>query len=272
MTKHLIPQDILDQLPKSILTKEQSKTIKKVVKGLNHNHPYSYLNNKAAELTLRFDDECGNKHNTFSITFKCNGIYGFVPELITLIFTEYKHLIKWHLCNTSGPIYYLPNTLYLAQDKDHYGKRKGEPLNYTYYLQFPNFPPLSYKQEFILWLKSQSISDLEIIHINHREEANLFKPRYSFRGYTDSWHQCPFNIKEEAIGLIEALKNYPWNIKKIPNQISEGKEPELEAARKSAIAPNATLEELQNKDWLLNRLPSLMNEFKQDIENIGFIY
>ena len=54
--------------------------------------------------------------------------------------------------------------------------------------------------------------------------------------------------------------------------LSEGKRPELELARSSAIWENATLEQLQDKQLLINRLPDLIKEFKQTMENIGFIY
>jgi len=54
--------------------------------------------------------------------------------------------------------------------------------------------------------------------------------------------------------------------------LSEGKEPDLEAARWSAIWPDATLEQLQDKHALEARLPALMEEFKRDVESLGFVY
>ncbi|MCI5211237.1 MAG: hypothetical protein D3910_21185, partial [Candidatus Electrothrix sp. ATG2] len=52
----------------------------------------------------------------------------------------------------------------------------------------------------------------------------------------------------------------------------EGKAIEIEAARNSAVWPDATIEQLQDKKTLLNRLPPLLTEFKSDIEQLGFVY
>lgn len=46
----------------------------------------------------------------------------------------------------------------------------------------------------------------------------------------------------------------------------------LEAARRSAMWPEADLEQLQNADALLARLPDLMIRFKADVEALGFTY
>ncbi len=47
---------------------------------------------------------------------------------------------------------------------------------------------------------------------------------------------------------------------------------DLNAARNSAIAPDATPEQLRDKQWLEDRLPELMAEFKADIEALGFTF
>lgn len=41
---------------------------------------------------------------------------------------------------------------------------------------------------------------------------------------------------------------------------------------KGRKAPEATLEQLRDKKWLEDRLPTLIEEFKKDIEELGFIY
>ena len=50
------------------------------------------------------------------------------------------------------------------------------------------------------------------------------------------------------------------------------KESDLEAARESAIWEDATLEELSSKEKLIKRLPALMEEFKEAMEELGFVY
>ena len=49
-------------------------------------------------------------------------------------------------------------------------------------------------------------------------------------------------------------------------------EPNLEKGRISAIAPDATLEQLRSVDWLKNRLPALREEFRKEMMNLGFTY
>ena len=70
---------------------------------------------------VRFDDECGNGHNTFSITGeiinpKRRGDQiescGCLHEQIAAHFPELAPLIKWHLCSSDGPMHYIANTLY----------------------------------------------------------------------------------------------------------------------------------------------------------------
>jgi hypothetical protein len=46
----------------------------------------------------------------------------------------------------------------------------------------------------------------------------------------------------------------------------------LDYARRSAIAPDATLAELGDESWLLARLPALMVEFRAAVESLGFVY
>lgn len=133
---------------------------------------------------VRFDDECKNGHNTFSITAAYyeprrvpgeskitfeDGSYwlsscGQLREKIAAAFPELNEYLKWHLCSTDGPLYYIANTVYHAE--------------------------------------------------------------------------C-------------------------------GK---LEWARNSAVWPEATLEQLQDKELLAARLPKLLKRFREDVEELGFVW
>jgi hypothetical protein len=92
---------------------------------------------------LRFDDECRNGHESFAITAtideQINGRFrdymgGCCHDEIVAHFPELAHLIKWHLTSTDGPMHYLANTLYHA---DEHGPNKAyvyftgdnDPLN-----------------------------------------------------------------------------------------------------------------------------------------------
>tara|TARA_R100000951_G_scaffold75474_2_gene63622 strand:+ start:81 stop:548 length:468 start_codon:yes stop_codon:yes gene_type:complete len=52
----------------------------------------------------------------------------------------------------------------------------------------------------------------------------------------------------------------------------EGKAPELDAARRAAIAPDAALEQLTDPVWLADRLPGLLADFRADVEKIGLVW
>ena len=90
----------------SKLIKAQSKTITK------NNVTYKKL-----EINIRYDDSCGNGHNTFSITgsfFKNvrETMGGCCHDEIAEAVPELAHLIKWHLCSSTGPMHYIANTTY----------------------------------------------------------------------------------------------------------------------------------------------------------------
>jgi hypothetical protein len=66
--------------------------------------------------------------------------------------------------------------------------------------------------------------------------------------------------------------NYkPWN------RIGDGKDRELDLARSSAIWPEATDQQLcaepeELKQMLLERLPTLIEDFKKAVESLGFVF
>ena len=74
---------------------------------------------------VRFDDKCGNGHNTFSITadvyrLASNGrwaedSFGCQHELVSRYFEQLRPFIKWHLTSTDGPTHYIANTIYWAE-------------------------------------------------------------------------------------------------------------------------------------------------------------
>jgi len=74
---------------------------------------------------VRYDDNCGNGHNSFAITGEIerkregkNGwaddSCGCLHEEIVKHFSELAPLIKWHLCSSDGPMHYIDNTIYHA--------------------------------------------------------------------------------------------------------------------------------------------------------------
>ncbi len=73
------------------------------------------------KITVRYDDTCGNGHNTLSVTadyyeggrlVSC----GCMHDDIRKAMPELQDAIKFHLCSTDGPMYYIANTLYWIKE------------------------------------------------------------------------------------------------------------------------------------------------------------
>jgi hypothetical protein len=115
----------MNNLPESKLTRNQSK-----VYG-------SKAISKTETLTvfLRYDDRCKNGHNSFAITGeirdsryrKDNGIVacGCLHDDIQKYFPELAKYIKWHLCSSEGPMYYIANTVYHSSNRDFNSARES---------------------------------------------------------------------------------------------------------------------------------------------------
>lgn len=83
-------------------------------------------------VTVRFDGQCGNGHNTMSVT---GNIYekgersdrgviaaGCIHEEVLTLFPELKEAVDFHLCSTDGPMHYIVNTLYHARNREDMSK------------------------------------------------------------------------------------------------------------------------------------------------------
>ncbi len=226
---------------KTVLTKNQKKTFSRNFEdgGIVY----------TLKVSIRYDDECGNGHNTFAITGEIREAgrrsiisCGCLHDDIVKVFPEYEHLIKWHLCSSDGPMHYIANTVYHVGDTDCNKLRKGEYDSFTYHVVV--------------------------------EGSTLFKSKifYSFRNWL---HRD--EAKAEAEAFLQNIKPElnPKIVQVGSGKPSEGKERELDVARSCAIWPDATDKELVSPDLKANleqRLPALMAEFKSVIENLGFTY
>lgn len=264
----------------STLTKNQKKTFTKF-----YTEDGTRYKIKAE---VRHDDECGNGHNTFAMTaeiyeMKKNNRQVWIAggcqhEEIKKHFPELAKYIKWHLCGTDEPMHYIANTLYLAGNRDCWGKAPGEPKGYEKAIKFEGFPvKFKLKKKFIESLNGYRLQDLNIIKIYHAKEPNTYGAKYTFSCYFCEWHECPFDTIDEAEEFLQAVKTIKFEVVETPTGYSEGKQRELDAARASAIWEDATDEELslpaeQLKQKLIDRLPALMADFKKDVEELGFIF
>jgi len=219
----------------STLTKSQSKTFGPV---------YWEEKGKKYQITatVRYDDECNNGHNSFSITADIKSTFsgkfwseesgGCCHEEVARHFPLLAPLIKWHLTSSEGPLHYISNAVYHAGDKDCHGLRKGEFRQHKSHGKVQN----------------QGVEGVPLWQIKLPVKNEMYS------------HDKPQSIVVE------------W---KPYGRTGEGKERDLEAARSCAVWPEATDEELSAPDLeqkLLARLPALMAEFKLTVESLGFTY
>jgi hypothetical protein len=265
----------------SVLTKRQRRKLGPKVYTEN-GETYRIIAN------VRHDDECGNGHNTFSITGEIdeknpgNGRWreysgGCIHDKIAEHFPELAPFIKWHLMSADGPLHYVANTMYLAGDRDCYGKRKGEAMHHKTVISFGDNPITinNVPERFVEWLMNCKPYDFEVIGIDHggsEGDRRMFGTKYTFGGYAEKWHECPFDTEQDALNFLSALKHHHPKWQTIATAWGEGKEPELEAARRYAIWPDATVEQLTDEAALADRLPALLADFQRDVESLGLVY
>lgn len=244
---------------------------------------------EGARLTveMRFDDQCKNGHNDFAITgeirrprrgFEAGGC---VHDEIAQAFPELAHLIRWHLTSTDGPMHYVANTCYLAGDRDCYGRAQGEPSSWESRIYFGTSPvshPIGDK--FAAFIRERAgTGDFHVVAIDGGTSTSGYKfsPKFTFLGFGERWHDCPFDTHRDAQEWADAVNAGAWKIERVPTAFSEGKPRELDNARKVAVWPDATDEQLSApranlEAALLARLPALLAAFRADIESCGFMW
>ena len=255
-----------------------------------HKHaPLGTLANIDIVVKLRYDDGYNNGHNTFSITGDDyeNGkahtqrnvlVSGAIADIIELQIPELAHLAKWHLTSTDGPMHYIENTTYHATDRTHAGRPIGEAVAHEERLGFVGMPltfstkylPLDY----LLGLTDNDRTNIEPVPIGHETEPNVFKAHYTLSGLNEDaeWCATPFNSLRQAEEFTQLLATFKPVAVTVATKWCELVQTNLEDARRCAVAPDATLEQLQDVEWLADRLPQLMHDFKNDIEALGFTY
>lgn len=127
-------------LPASVFVKHQVKTY----------GPKRMANGDVIVAKVGHDDNCGNGHNTFSMTAEIYGpdripgettikfhgkTYwchsgGCCHDEIAEAFPELAPFIKWHLTSTDGPMHYVANTLYWAGKSGYCNGAKSDPPNF----------------------------------------------------------------------------------------------------------------------------------------------
>lgn len=249
---------------------------------------------------IRFDDELGNGHNSFAVTgdiygnaVKRRGIYtrewiagGCCHDEIARAFPELAHLIRWHLFDSTGPMHYIANTVYHAGARDCWGTLKDEPRLWETHIQFGKNPIKHHlPAAFVKFLQEHRpmagdvAYDFEVLPYEHDKRGTAgeyqFAPKYTFGGFADRWHECPFDTEQEALDFLQALNTCEPRFVKVATVFGEGKDRDFAAARSTAVWPEATDAELSaDKETLtavlLARAPALVAAFRADIEAAGF--
>lgn len=241
---------------------------------------------------IEYNDKCNNGHNTFaitgdiysSLTSKSDRYFetgGCIHEQIAKYFPELKKYIKWHLVSSDSPMYYLENTLYHAKDREDMTKEVGEPTRFKEVLRFKGYPFTFEEKEkgFFDWIKNKKdgFEDVKVLAVSHPKDSATFSHNYTFTTFeavkpssSGAWYDALFQSKTKAEEFLTALQTLEPEFIQIPTAWNEAKEPNLEGARSCAIWEDATLEQLQDKEQLLKRLPALMQGFKNDIVELGF--
>lgn len=237
---------------------------------------------------IRYDDECRNGHNSFAITGSIgeehNGICGSIHEEIRRFMPELAPFIKWHSMNVDGPMHYLANTTFLAGNRDCRGKLKGEPWAWDMEVLFEDFPfGLPVSDRMGKWLDNLKQASFSVHPVPHKDGKypDHFTLAAQMGGvsevFTNDWTYAKFRTEGDALRAVQSFNRYEWRINRIPTLFSEGKERELELARRAAIWPEATDEQLcLPKDELIAlleaRLPALIEAFKADITAAGLAW
>lgn len=232
-----------------------SKLTKKQVKTFRADY---YVDGKPETIIakVRYDDECGNGHNTFTITGEVYQLHrqpgeprlahendktlwlnscGCVHDAIAAHLPRLAKYIKWHLCSSDGPLHYPANALYLAGDRDCWGLRKGE-----------------FRQSI------DKASGLPAWKLTLEDVPGERSPLSRTLQTASATEPPPVTVRWKPCGME-----------------GEGKERQLDAARNAAVWPEATDEELTApdlKERLAARLPALLADFRAAVEELGFTF
>jgi len=258
----------------STLTRSQVKTKGRV------------MGNKKIEVAIRFDDQCGNAHNSFSLTATIwektsrgrwrDVMGGCCHEEIVKFFPDLEKFVKWHLTSTDGPMHYVANTMFHARDCDTEGKRPGDAIGFETFVKFGSFPKrFEFGRCMTSFLKDTPSGEIlasTVVEVPHEGNPDIYGSKYTLSQYPEGqWYEAPFNSEMEAGDFLSMVAE-GIEFEEVAVRWAKAVEPNLEHARSSAVWPDATLEQLRDKEALENRGPALLNDFRAAMEELGFTW
>jgi hypothetical protein len=198
-------------------------------------------------------------------------------------FPELEDAVRFNLCSISGPRNYIEDSLFHAGVKDKYGLKRGEVFRTESRVKFGDFPMTKALPGPLLNMIKNGFdfSVAEIAAYDHKTDPKC-ATQYMIKGYEElcgnevdpvagRWLDCTHYLRSDLEELIECCAEYPTEIVRVPVAWSKGKDPDLEAARKSAIWPDAELKDF-TREKLEARLPDLLKELKETVERLGMTY
>lgn len=215
-----------DTLPASVLVKHQVKTYGPKF-YTEDGHRYRIT------AKVRYDDQCGNGHNSFSITASIDrssvgrwvdDMGGCCHDEVVKHFPQLAPFIKWHLTSSDGPMHYVANTVYHAQEN-------GATHAWVYFT-LPADP---------LGIKEAREELLAFVKADDARRAEVHP------GYRVQWDEKTVKVRN----LDHARSSAVW-----PDATNEQL---MQPAEQLTAALGA-------------RLPALMAEFKAAVESLGFTY
>jgi len=97
-----------------------------------------------------------------------------------------------------------------------------------------------------------------------KAQRSLLKAQKGLEAFQEEYAHLPCG--KYAEDYVKGLRSCEAAVSIAEARLAKAEGPDLESARRSAIAPDATLEQLQDEEWLKARLPGLIEEFKRDME------
>ena len=172
-------------------------------------------------------------------------------------------------------MHYLENVRYHVREAEDSRYPVGHPMSVSTRLKFDGCPfTFELRDEFIDYLIEKKPTE-----INSMTGEKPFFTKYTLGDYamdSPSWHYLPIDDKRTAEEIAMAIKaGMEPNKVRIVTKRNEAYTPtddDIRKARLVAIAPEATLEQLRDTEWLVKRIPYLVKGFIRDIEELGFKY
>lgn len=200
-------------------------------------------------------------------------------DVMQRLWPEHVRALDFHLCSLTGPLHYIDNTVYLAGTRDCFGWEPGEQRREK-------------ETKKLLWVADADhlfhvvACDTQPAPLELHYEPLLVEKEMTWgpnKGIPVGEPQRDANglhlwrIPGACLSLVRSLTRPEPLVLPLKPYLGEGKPSDFEGARKSAIWPEATDDELSVPEAELEaalkaRLPKLLWELKAIVESFGMTY